>query len=184
MEWLSVSKELEHHQHEQKRLGQLLEQNRNDLERLADEVEIHQKRQETVNESMESFENQRLKLDEEMLLQEERIEVQKQRVEDISTKLLEQKVALTEAQEKQKNLVENEQRLHREHMECERCIESLLSLGTEGDQRLEKSYSAPGRPSSFGGNPEISRFPHSKIASKNRGKQTIKIFLRVTFLFL
>ena len=139
LEWLSVSKELEHHQHEQKRLGQLLEQNRNDLERLADEVEIHQKRQETVNESLESLENQRLKLDEEMLLQEERIEVQKQRVEDISTKLLEQKVALTEAQEKQKNLVENEQRLHREHMECERRIESLLSLGTEGDHKLEKS---------------------------------------------
>ena len=73
------------------------------------------------------------------MLQEERIEVQKQRVEEISTKLLDQKVALTEALEQQKNLVENEQRLQREHLECERRIESLLNLRDEGDQKLQKS---------------------------------------------
>jgi len=139
LEWLSLSKELEHHQLEYKRLGQMLEQNQNDLERLEDEIEIHQKRQESVNESLASLENQRRELDEELMLQEERIEVQKQRVEEISAKLLDQKVALTEALEQQKNLVENEQRLQREHLECERRIESLLNLRDEGDQKLQKS---------------------------------------------
>ena len=139
LEWLSLSKELEHHQLEYKRLGQMLEQNQNDLDRLEDEIEIHQKRQESVNDSLASLENQRRELDEELMLQEERIEVQKQRVEEISTKLLDQKVALTEALEQQKNLVENEQRLQREHLECERRIESLLNLRDEGDQKLQKS---------------------------------------------
>ena len=139
LEWLSLSKELEHHQLEYKRLGQMLEQNQNDLDRLEDEIEIHQKRQESVNDSLASLENQRRELDEELMLQEERIELQKQRVEEISAKLLDQKVALTEALEQQKNLVENEQRLHREHLECERRIESLLNLRDEGDQKLQKS---------------------------------------------
>ena len=137
LEWLSTSKELEHHQQEQKRLSALLDQNRTDLESLSEEIELHRQRRENVNQSLETLESQREELEEKTAIEEERIQTFRQRVEEVSEKLVNERMALTETMEQQKNLLENEQRLQGEHLECERRIESLKASGLDGEQRRE-----------------------------------------------
>ncbi len=139
LEWLSCSKELEHHQHEHKRISQLLQQNAADIEKIHGEIDLHQQRRQSVNQSLESLEQQREELDSQVEMQDERIQLKRQTVDSVGEDLLSQRVALTETMEQQKNIQENESRMHRELLEYQRRIESLrLSLQTEASKR-EKS---------------------------------------------
>ncbi|MBC8258517.1 MAG: chromosome segregation protein SMC [SAR324 cluster bacterium] len=136
---LSLKKELEHHQLEERRMQQTVSQLSLDSANILEEMDTSKLKEKTASEKITSLEKERSELENNTKTVQESIQEQQSRTELIAEELLSSRVSLTEATEQQKNMEATADRLRNEFEETTSRLEQLENSYRDGDLKLEIS---------------------------------------------